>query len=370
MLSMIAVLMKNDRQKEKKMIPVEKLQQILDESTSSGKECGLQLVIYQHGHLAADLVSGWTDSTHSRKVTAETLFPIFSSGKAVMTIAFHKLKEEFGFDYSEKVVDYWPEFTGSGKEKTEIRHILSHRTGLHFLPGVPDTSPLVADWKLMCKNLCAAKPKWEPGTRCGYQGLTFAWLVGELAYRISGIPFKEYITDRILRPLGLEKDFFFGITDDAASRLVQLDDTAFNGAYTWTKAVFVQETFRKAFFPSANGIATAGAAARIFNALYHGPAPLLRPETIDNATQLLRHPEDPIRPGSWEKFGLGFALPNWETDGNDIFGHGGAAGSELFYCRSMDLVLCFVKNRPLPSHPLHPVRDRISEALGLPTRFW
>ena len=99
-------------------------------------------------------------------------------------------------------------------------------------------------------------------------------------------------------------------------------------------------------------------------------APLLRPETIDNATQLLRHPEDPIRPGSWEKFGLGFALPNWETDGNDIFCHGGAAGSELFYCRSMDLVLCFVKNRPLPSHPLHPVRDRISEALGLPTRFW
>ena len=38
-----------------KDIPVDKLQQILNDFVDSGKECGLQLTIYQGGQLAADL---------------------------------------------------------------------------------------------------------------------------------------------------------------------------------------------------------------------------------------------------------------------------------------------------------------------------
>ena len=37
-----------------KDIPVDKLQQILNDFVDSGKECGLQLTIYQGGQLAAD----------------------------------------------------------------------------------------------------------------------------------------------------------------------------------------------------------------------------------------------------------------------------------------------------------------------------
>lgn len=348
------------------MIPVDKLQEILDKSVDSGEECGLQLAVYHKGKLAADLCSGYTSAERNQKVTSDTLFPLFSTGKAIMTTAFHMLKEERNFDYREKVVDYWPEFTGNGKENTEIWHILSHQSGLHFLPGLPDTTPLMADWDLMCKNICAAAPKWPAGTKCGYQGLTYAWLLGELAYRISGIPFKQYMEEKIFRPLGIEKNFYFGITDEADRRRALIDATAFEGKPTWTESVYTQESFRKGFIPCANGIATAKAAATIFNALYD----LLSKETIENATQLYRNPNDPIPPNEWAKFGLGYALPNWETKGGDVFGHGGAAGAELLYCKSKELVLCFVKNRPLRSHPLHPVRDRISEALELPTRFW
>ena len=193
-----------------KDIPVDKLQQILNDFVDSGKECGLQLTIYQGGQLAADLCAGFTDSSRTQKVTADSLFPIFSSGKAVMTTAFLMLWEEYGFSFQDKVSKYWHEFVGSGKENTEIHHVLSHRTGLHMLPGVPATSDQLADWDFMCAKLCAATPKWTPGTTCGYQGMTFAWLLGELAYRISGIPFKKYIEDKILIPLGIENNFFFG----------------------------------------------------------------------------------------------------------------------------------------------------------------
>ena len=350
-------------------IPVDKLQKILDEAVASGEECGLELAIWHRGKPAANLCAGYADAAHTRPVTTDTLFPLFSSGKAVMATAFHMLKEEYGFDYAEKVSRYWPGFTGHGKEDIEIRHVLSHRTGLHFLPNVPDTSPLLADWDHMVERMENAVPKWTPGTKCGYQGITFAWLLGELAFRISGVPFREYTREKILIPLGVDQSFFFGIPEECDRGTAEIDDGAFGGSPCWTKNFISQPALRRGFIPSANGIGTAMAAATVFNALYH--APLLKNETIENATQLLRHPDDPLpASGAWEKFGLGYVLPCWETRGGDIFGHGGAAGAELFYCKSEDLALCFAKNRILPSHPVHPVRNRISEALGLPIRFW
>ena len=51
-----------------KDIPVDKLQQILNDFVDSGKECGLQLTIYQNGVPAADLCAGFTDSSRTQKI--------------------------------------------------------------------------------------------------------------------------------------------------------------------------------------------------------------------------------------------------------------------------------------------------------------
>ena len=355
-------------------IPLQKLQQILDESTNSGSECGLQLAIYVGGKLEANLYSGYADEKRTRKVTADTLFPIYSSGKGIMATAFHMLMQEFQVSYDEKVSTFWKTFTGSGKEEIEIWQILSHRTGLHMLPNVPDTSEQLADWDFMVKKMEAAIPKFQPGTKCGYQGITFAWLLGELAFRISNVPFKEYIQTRIINPLGLEKAFYFGLTDEAEKITAEIDRTDYKGKPDWTSCFINQPVIRRGFIPSANGFATAKAVATIYNAILHGSdtlPPLLTPQRLEQATLLHRQADDPIIPDvTWDKFGLGYAMPKWETIQDDIFGHGGAAGAEALFCKSRDMALCFVKNRTLLSHPLHPVRDRISDALGLPHRIW
>ena len=349
-------------------IPVGQLQKILDDAVASGEECGLELAIFHRGRLAADLCAGYADAARTRPVTPETPFPLFSSGKALAVTAFHMLMEETGTAYTEKVSRFWPEFTGDGKEDLQILHVLSHRTGLHLLPGVPDTSPQLADWPYMVRKMEQARPRWTPGTKCGYQGITFAWLLGELAFRIRRVPFQAYIREKLLLPLGVEKQLFFGIPEAFDRDTAEIDDSAFGGKPCWTKNFISQAVLRRGFIPSANAIGTARAAAKVFNAIIH--APLLKSETLENATRLWRAPDDPVPPGAWEKFGLGYVLPCWETRGGDIFGHGGAAGAELLFCKSEDLALCFVKNRILPSHPVHPVRDRISRSLGLTPRVW
>ena len=47
-----------------------------------------------------------------------------------------------------------------------------------------------------------------------------------------------------------------------------------------------------------------------------------------------------------------------------------AVGSEGFADRKTGYAVAFTKNMDLPSHPVHPVRNRISASLGLPERIW
>lgn len=59
-------------------IPVEKLREALERAVASGAECGVQLVIYEHGKLIADLCAGYADKAHKVPVSPHTLFPVFS----------------------------------------------------------------------------------------------------------------------------------------------------------------------------------------------------------------------------------------------------------------------------------------------------
>ena len=138
------------------------LQNVLDEYTSSGKECGCQLAVYHNGTLLYDLASGWTDETKSRKVDTQTLFPVFSVGKGVVTTLIHVLHEEGLIDYNAPVTDYWKEYGKNGKEKTLVKDILSHRAGLAHLP-VMEKMEDKYNWEHLCKNVEEAAPSLPIG---------------------------------------------------------------------------------------------------------------------------------------------------------------------------------------------------------------
>lgn len=351
------------------MIDVELLQRLLDEATASGEECGCQLVIYQHGRLLADLSSGHV-APGGAAVTGRTLFPVYSVGKGIMATAIHRLAEKGILAYDAKVANYWPEFAASGKADVRIWHILTHRAGLFALPELEHFSDQ-GNWPLMCAKLAAAQPAWTPGTRCRYHGITFAWLLGETAARAAGKPFDQIIRDEVFAPLGIA-DFFFGATPEAEQRFAAPVPCCEADRKDWRTVFIGDPAIRRGFIPSANGLASAHAIARIYAATLAevDGVRLLRPETVANATILRRADDDPAQPGDWAKFGLGYALA--EPGGNlgRIFGHGGALGAEGFADRETGLAAGFTKNQFNATHPVHPLRDRISAALGLPIRHW
>ena len=56
----------------------------------------------------------------------------------------------------------------------------------------------------MIRAIERAAPIHEPGTRTGYHGLTYGYLVGEILQRVTGSSFSQLVRQEIAAPLGLD----------------------------------------------------------------------------------------------------------------------------------------------------------------------
>ncbi|MBO7147498.1 MAG: beta-lactamase family protein [Lentisphaeria bacterium] len=345
------------------------LQGILDDFTGRGEECGCQLAIYREGKKILDICSGHTTSERNEKVTPDTLFPIYSCGKGILATAIHMLAERGELSYDWKVSDYWKEFGCNGKENVLLWHILSHRSGLHVMP--PDLPPAtMGDWDTMVRIMEEMTPVWEPGTKTGYQGLSIAWLAGEAVYRMTGRRLKDVILEEIFKPLGIDKDFYFGTTPEIDLRCADVDISGMGDHPSWSKIHFDCMECRRGFIPCFNGVATAAALAKHYSALITETdgVRFLTDETLKKATTYSRWEGHPAAPGEWSTFGLGYVLKGEGL--KEIFGHGGALGSEGLVHLPTRTAIAFTKNKDRVDHPNHVIRDRISDSLGISRRFW
>ncbi|MFD4671064.1 serine hydrolase domain-containing protein [Lentzea sp. NPDC058450] len=174
-------------------------------------EIGASVHVTLDGEPVVDLWGGVADPVSGRLWSEETVGHVWSCTKGATALAAHVLASRGELDLDAPVVRYWPEYGAEGKEATLVRHVLAHQAGL---PAV--TSPLPAgafyDWNLMTSTLAAQRPLWEPGTRHGYHGLTFGFLVGEIVRRVSGLTLGRFFEKEVSGPLGL--DFWLGLPED------------------------------------------------------------------------------------------------------------------------------------------------------------
>ena len=137
------------------------------------------------GETVIDLHGGWADTARTRPFGADTLVPVFSTGKAVMATLIALCVERGRLDYEQPVASYWPDFGQAGKEAVTVGQLMSHQAGL---PGFdePVEPSLWFDRAAVLERLCAQAPMWPPGTASGYHPITIGYLAGELFRRIDG----------------------------------------------------------------------------------------------------------------------------------------------------------------------------------------
>ncbi|MFI6452538.1 serine hydrolase domain-containing protein [Streptosporangium amethystogenes] len=104
---------------------------------------------------------------------------VWSITKTVTSLAALILVDRGELDVYAPVARYWPEFAAAGKQDVQVRHLLSHTSGVSGLDQ-PVTVEDLYDTPKAAARLAAQAPWWTPGTDAGYHLFSYGHLVGEL----------------------------------------------------------------------------------------------------------------------------------------------------------------------------------------------
>lgn len=183
-------------------------------------EVGASFCAFHRGRKVVDIWGGYAEVDESRPWEEDTLVNVYSTTKGLATIAMAVLYDEGGFDYDQKVVDWWPEFGAEGKEDVTIAQLLSHQAGLCGVDTKLEVEDLY-DWEKMVALLAAQKPWWTPGKGAGYHAVTWGYFPGELIRRITGKTLGQYFHEKVAAPLNA--DFYIGLPDSEMDRVATLN---------------------------------------------------------------------------------------------------------------------------------------------------
>ena len=359
----------------------------LDEARRRG-ESGIQVAAYLDGKLIVNAAAG--EAMSGTAATPETMFPVFSVTKAITSTALHLQAERGLVDYNATVGTYWPEFATLGKETMTIRHLLSHRGGIPWMPdGV--TPENQADWSWMIDRIERTRPVFEPGTTNCYHALIWGWVVAEIVLRTDGgrRDFAEFLREDIFVPLGIE-DVHLGLPSELDDRVAELTGGTVPVGYPeeyllgMPAAVFPgshvynTELSRRTINPGAGVIATAEGIARFFALLAgHGSLDgvrLLSEERVRSFTATRQNVEEIDRymgkPAQVSAYGFWLGGP--EPGGYPVLGdnpnivhHPGAGGAigwaELDSGLSVSINHNAMHDQALPTetHPFTPIAEAV-----------
>jgi CubicO group peptidase (beta-lactamase class C family) len=356
---------------------------------------GAAVCVYHRGRCVVDLWGG-VRSRAGAAWTQDTMAPSFSTTKGVAATLLHIAVDRGLLDYDDRVAAHWPEFAQAGKDAITVRHVLAHQSGLYHIRQMIDRADRMLDWDHMIRAIERTAPIHEPGTRTGYHGLTFGYIVGELLQRVTGRSFSRLVQDELVRPLGLD-GMYVGAPDEALARAAELlwpmnnvlapvsmlsqggiagtllsggagalqgvlrlfglqldlasilDALAPNGINSFD---FGAADTLKVAIPAANGLFTARSLARMYAALSCGGeidgVRLLSPATLARATQI----QDPVAGRVVIPFDmrwrLGYhAVATTRGVPKKAFGHFGFGGSGAWADPRRELAVALIVNSGL-----------------------
>jgi CubicO group peptidase (beta-lactamase class C family) len=200
----------------------------------AGRFPGTRLLVFRRGHVVHSTVQGFADLERKVPMKDDTIFRIYSMTKPITSIAFMMLVEQGLVALDEPVHKYIPEWKNLGvfqagtspafmtrppTRPMQIVDLLRHTSGLTY--GFQQRSNVDAAYRdkqigtvekagtldSMIADLANIPLEFSPGEAWNYSVSTD--VIGYLVGKISGIPFEQFLKERIFNPLGMtDTDFF------------------------------------------------------------------------------------------------------------------------------------------------------------------
>jgi CubicO group peptidase (beta-lactamase class C family) len=138
-------------------------------------------------------------------VDEHTIYDVASLTKVVgTTAAIMVLYDEGKLDLDTPVRAYLPAFTGGGKDRVTLRHLLTHRSGLPAGRELWRSASSPAEAR---RQVIETPIYCSPGACFEYSDLG-ADVLGFVAEAVSGQRLDEFLDARVFRPLGMNDTYF------------------------------------------------------------------------------------------------------------------------------------------------------------------
>jgi CubicO group peptidase (beta-lactamase class C family) len=210
------------------------------------KMAGAAYLIYHQGKVQRMKAFGEADKASHKPMETNSLFRLASMTKPIATLALLLLQEDGLLNMNDRLDTYLPDFanpqvlikqdtllgvpilqTEAAKSPILLQHLLTHRAGFVsqwggtlgglYLGTYPDVN--AHDIAHFSEQLAKLPLSHEPGEGWIY-GPSIN-VVGRVVEVASGIPFQDFVQQRILDPLGMKSTKFF-LKEEDAGRLTSL----------------------------------------------------------------------------------------------------------------------------------------------------
>src|SRR5262245_20476607 len=175
-----------------------------------------QIAVARNGRIAGMRTVGRvTHEGRDAAATDQTLYCVFSSTKAITSAAAWLLIQEGRLDVRRKVSELVPEFAQNGKQDVVIEQLFTHTAGF---PHAPFNVENFLDTTKRRERFATWRLNWQPGEKFEYHPTSSMYVIGDIVERIAGVPYAQFVRERIALPLGLE-DLWVGLPRALHGRL-------------------------------------------------------------------------------------------------------------------------------------------------------
>jgi len=181
---------------------------------ADAKLVGLSVAIVRDGEVALAKGYGSRSLADGRPVAPDTLFAIGSISKQFTCAAILLLAEDGKLSVEDKVAKWYPQLTRAND--ITLLDLMNH------VAGYPDYYPLdFVDRRMaqaiepdeLLRQYAGGKLDFEPGTKYSYSNTGYI-LLGRVVEKISRKPFGEFLSERILKPLGMSQTLYEPVAGD------------------------------------------------------------------------------------------------------------------------------------------------------------
>jgi CubicO group peptidase (beta-lactamase class C family) len=181
---------------------------------------GMAVAIVRDGHIVH--LKGYGESDPGVSITPQTPFSLASVSKSFTAMAVMQLVEAGKVELDKPVRTYltWFRLADDAAERITVRQLLNHTSGLSTYSGrksffARDLGQEAVEREV--RDLSGERLTAAPGEKFQYSNSNFA-IASALVSAVSGLPFEQYLRERIFVPLKM-KHSFIGEADAKAHGL-------------------------------------------------------------------------------------------------------------------------------------------------------